>query len=150
MPVDQPIIRFEDDNFFLSNFFAMPQRLVLGTPTVEHFYQSCKTIDPAQRGAVLAAHSPGQAKRRGRQVTLRADWEDVKDITMRIALLDKFAPGTRMAAKLDSTGGSILIEGNHWHDNYWGNCNCQECADIPGLNKLGAQLMRIRQDNREY
>jgi len=39
-----------------------------------------------------------------------------------------------------------LIEGNAWHDNFWGDCFCEKCRDIEGLNVLGNILMRIREE----
>jgi predicted NAD-dependent protein-ADP-ribosyltransferase YbiA (DUF1768 family) len=43
-----------------------------------------------------------------------------------------------------------MIEGNWWHDNFWGDCYCNnksgkhpECLK-PGLNKLGLLLMNLR------
>lgn len=37
-----------------------------------------------------------------------------------------------------------IVEGNYWHDNYWGNCTCDKCKNIEGQNKLGKILMKIR------
>ena len=31
-----------------------------------------------------------------------------------------------------------------WHDNYWGNCHCPKCRNIPGQNRLGIILMETR------
>ena len=38
----------------------------------------------------------------------------------------------------------MLIEGNYWHDNYWGNCLCPKCKEIEGQNQLGKILMKVR------
>ena len=42
------------------------------------------------------------------------------------------------------TGGAELIEGNHWHDNFWGICTCDKCWDKRQENQLGKLLMKIR------
>ena len=47
-------------------------------PTVEHAYQAAKTLDEDGRKAILEAPTPGKAKRMGRKVRMRPDWEDVK------------------------------------------------------------------------
>ena len=39
--------------------------------------------------------------------------------------------------RLLKTGKEELVEGNTWHDNYWGNCTCEKCKNIAGQNKLG-------------
>ena len=41
-----------------------------------------------------------------------------------------------------------VVHGNWWHDNYWGNCNCDRCKDIKGQNKLGKMLMDLREEFR--
>ena len=75
----QVIDRFDGEHRFLSNFF--PASIVFGRieyPTVEHAFQAAKTDERALKLAVAAAPSPGAAKRIGRKLPLRADWEQVK------------------------------------------------------------------------
>ena len=62
-------------------------------------------------------------------------------------LVEKFTI-PELKEKLLATGDEYLEEGNYWHDNYWGNCHCEKCADITGQNKLGILLMKIREDIR--
>lgn len=50
--------------------------------------------------------------------------------------------------KLLSTSDAELVEGNTWHDNVWGNCNCPRCIEIEGQNNLGKTLMKIRKEIR--
>ena len=38
----------------------------------------------------------------------------------------------------------LLIEGNTWHDNYWGDCSCNRCKSKSGENMLGILLMELR------
>ena len=84
---------------------------------------------------------PGPAKRLGRRVDLRADWEDVKDDLMRSILEAKLGvPELRDA--LVATDDAELVEGNIWGDTYWGFC------DGEGRNQLSLTLMRIRADIR--
>jgi predicted NAD-dependent protein-ADP-ribosyltransferase YbiA (DUF1768 family) len=49
----------------------------------------------------------------------------------------------KLAQDLLETGELELIEGNNWHDNFWGSCSCPKCGS-GGLNYLGKILMRIR------
>ena len=65
------IRRFEGEWGFLSNFAEVP-----GGLTVEHRYQAAKTTDPDERAAILAAATPGKAKRLGGKCRLRPDWPD--------------------------------------------------------------------------
>ena len=71
---------FEGEFEFLSNFFPSPIRFEgMVYPTVEHAFQAAKTMDMAKRKMIAGLPSPGQAKREGRKVTLRPDWEEVNN-----------------------------------------------------------------------
>jgi predicted NAD-dependent protein-ADP-ribosyltransferase YbiA (DUF1768 family) len=48
-----------------------------------------------------------------------------------------------LAEKLLATGEEILVEGNTWHDNFWGRCSCRNCRG-KGVNHLGQLLMERR------
>jgi predicted NAD-dependent protein-ADP-ribosyltransferase YbiA (DUF1768 family) len=64
---------------------------------------------------------------------------------MRMVVEAKFAPRTRAAAVLLSTGDALLVEGNTWHDQHWGNCRCSRVScRPPGGNWLGQMLMERR------
>ena len=135
---------FDGEFAFLSNFYSSPITISGETyPTVEHAFQAFKTYDIEERKKIAAAPTPGKAKRMGRNVVLRPDWEEIKEDIMAICLKAKFnIPELR--DKLLATGDEELIEGNTWHDNTWGNCVCQKCQDIPGRNMLGMLLMKLR------
>ena len=46
------------------------------------------------------------------------------------------------------TEGFDLVEGNHWHDNIWGDCSCNKCNGTKGTNYLGKILMTVREENK--
>jgi ribA/ribD-fused uncharacterized protein len=83
---------------------------------------------------------PGRAKRLGRKVMLRKDWEQVKDDSMYEVVRAKFLQHPALAQQLLDTRDAELIEGNNWGDTYWGVCNGY------GKNKLGKILMRVRDE----
>ena len=142
------IKEFDGEFAFLSNFshsLILYEGIVY--PTVEHFFQAMKTLIHAEREAIAAAATPGIAKRMGRQITLRPDWERIKADVMRIGLRLKFAD-YELAKKLLATGDEYLVEGNTWHDNCWGDCSCPKCASTTGRNLLGQLLMEIREEVR--
>ena len=140
------IIEFEDEHAFLSNFYPSPfTHDGITYPTNEHFFQAMKTLDIAERKAIAAAETPGKAKRMGRQVQLRPDWEKVKLYYMELGLKLKFQD-PELAKKLIETGDEELIEGNWWHDNTWGSCYCVKCSRIAGRNLLGMLLMELRKE----
>lgn len=112
--------------------------------TAEHAFQAAKTIDPADRRHVRTAETPKQAKAIGRVVPLRDDWEDIKYPVMRSILLWKFHWNGPARIALERTKGADLIEGNYWHDNFWGNCYCLKCENTYGYNVLGNLLMHVR------
>ena len=144
------IMKFDGEYAFLSNFY--PSRILIDpedglyAPTVEHAFQSMKTRSMEETLDILAAETPGQAKRLGRLCDLRPDWELVKDNAMLTCLRLKFAdPDLR--EKLLATGNEILVEGTTWHDRYWGICSCVQCKGA-GQNKLGQLLMKVREECR--
>ena len=143
------IVEFDGQYDFLSNFY--PSTIYhdgITYPTNEHFFQAMKTLDIDERKAIAAAETPGLAKRMGRNVKLRPDWEKIKVDVMRLGLILKFTDA-ELAQKLIATGDEELVEGNWWHDNTWGSCYCPDCIDKPGRNLLGKQLMKLRKEIQE-
>ncbi len=109
--------------------------------TVEHAYQAAKTHDPDERRKIREEEQTGKAKRMGKRVTIREDWEQIKVKVMRELLKKKFENPQFRKLLLD-TYPHELIEGNNWGDTYWGKCNGH------GKNMLGILLMQIRSELR--
>ena len=137
------IDKFDGEYAFLSNFYYSPF-MFQGRqyPTVEHFFQAHKAKTYEDFISVLVEPTPKGAKQVGRKIKMREDWETVKDTIMLEGLRAKFSiKGLR--EKLLATGDEELIEGNYWHDTYWGVCNGV------GKNKLGKMLMQVREEIRK-
>lgn len=133
---------------FLSNFAPVEIEYEgLTYRTVEHAFQAAKSLDRADREQIAASVRPARAKRLGRKVTLRTDWEDVKVSIMEDLVRAKFAAEPLYAQGLLDTGDDYLLEGNVWHDTFWGSCDCGRC-ERPGANNLGIILMKVRDDLR--
>ncbi len=140
---------FEGEYRFLSNFYKSPIEFDgITYPTVEHAYQAQKTLDNDLRLAVSELPTAGDAKRFGNTLKesgqLREDWEEVKVLIMTELCGIKFQI-SYFKKQLLLTGDAILIEGNTWHDNFWGDCVCKKCLNIEGKNNLGIILMAIRE-----
>lgn len=119
-------------------------------PHVENAYQFAKLpkeLMSARVVKVFQALDPGAAKTIGGIIVLRPDWEDIKLSVMKYLIDSKFSH-KEMAIRLGSTGTEELVEGNWWHDNFWGNCLCTNCRSKPGLNHLGKLLMQKREKLR--
>jgi ribA/ribD-fused uncharacterized protein len=131
---------FSGEYRFLSNFWYAPIEFEwLTYPTIEHAFQAAKTTVEEFRIAVRDSGGPGHAKRMGRQIPLRPDWEDIKIAVMYSLLQQKFS-GPVLANALVATGDAELIEGNTWNDTFWGVC------DGNGQNHLGKLLMKVRSE----
>lgn len=141
MNITKLIDSFSGDYDFLSNFHPSPVLLDgIEYPTVEHAYQAAKTLDKEQRKAIQLAETPGKAKKLGQKVDIREEWELIKLLVMSNLLIQKFdVPG--LHSLLIATGDAKLVEGNWWHDTYWGVC------DGKGKNHLGKLLMQIRDNS---
>ncbi len=142
---------FDKQFAYLSNFFPSPI-LLNGQewPTVEHIFQAAKTSDPSEQEQIRLAETPGKAKRLGQKVHLRSDWETRKQAVMVEAVRLKFSQYPELLNRLLSTGEEELVEGNTWHDNVWGDCQCPSCQNVPGRNLLGTILMQIRRELTDY
>ena len=82
--------------------------------------------------------NPSEAKKAGRKVILRSDWEIVKVDLMYKIVKAKFAQNIDLALKLAATNNEELVEGNTWGDKIWGKVNGE------GQTLLGKILMDIR------
>jgi N-glycosidase YbiA len=123
---------------FLSNFCPSP--ITIGGityPTAEHAYQAQKAYKDEDRQKVLNAKTPGEAKRIGRNIPTRGDWNAVRIDVMRAVIAAKFAEPS-MARRLIETGNIEIVEDNYWGDQFWGVCAGS------GQNWLGRLLMEER------
>lgn len=93
---------------------------------------------------------PSLAKKEGRRIKLRPDWEEVKDNIMYEIVKAKFEQNKYLKIRLLLTKDKELVEGNSWHDNYWGVCRCERCIKVkhPDSNNLGRILMKVREELR--
>lgn len=136
----EKIESFSGDFRFLSNF--SPVEIEFDGhlyKSVEHAYQAAKTLDENIRSSVREAETAGKAKKIGKKIPLREDWNDVKIDIMESLLRKKF--NTLLFKQLlKNTGDAELIEGNTWGDEFWGVYNNY------GHNHLGKLLMKIRDE----
>ncbi len=124
---------------FLSNFYPAPLIYEgIQYPTSEHAYQAAKTLYIESRFMIAELKTPGQAKRAGRKIIIRSDWENVKLQVMEDILFCKFNQNPRLMGLLIDTGTQELQEGNYWGDRFWGVCRGS------GQNHLGNLLMKVR------
>lgn len=141
-PVGRVIGEFRGVFRFLSNF--VPARVILDGveyPSIEHAFQAAKTLIPDQRKRFVGG-TAAVAKRNGRALLLREDWESVKIGVMEALLRQKFAADP-FRSMLLATGNAMLVEGNYWGDRFWGVCGGV------GENHLGRLLMKIRAEMRK-
>lgn len=141
------ITSFRGGYSFLSNFYPCEFEFEGEVyKSVEHFFHAVKTHNPLERQRVINAETPALAKRLGRRVTLRKDWPEVKEWLMLEGLMKKFSD-PKLKRKLILTSPSTLVEGNMWHDMYWGACFCSKHRGA-GKNVLGKLLMEVRENAR--
>ena len=140
------ISEFQGEYRFLSNFYHSPIKWYqLIFPTVEHAYQASKTTSMVVQLRIAKCGSPSKAKRVGRGVCMRENWDSMKLGVMEMLVKAKFDPEIHptLAQQLLDTGDEILQEGNRWNDRYWGVCRGV------GKNHLGNILMEVREELRD-
>lgn len=129
---------FRGKYYFLSNFYPAPVTYEgLTYSTNEAAFQSAKTFLDRKRFTNL---DPLSAKRLGRKVQLRPDWEEVKYNIMYEIVKAKFIQNPDLKEKLLQTGNQHLEERNTWGDKIWGTVNGT------GENALGKILMKVREE----
>ena len=140
------INEFRGDYAFLSNFYPAPvsysstssgEIIICNSKFHEEAAASRFEIQDVQF-CDFRMHNPSDAKKLGRDLTLRPDWEKVKVRLMYEICMCKFMQNPELRDKLLATGESTLIEGNNWGDYFWGKVN--NC----GENQLGIILMDVR------
>jgi ribA/ribD-fused uncharacterized protein len=148
---------YRGDWIFLSNFYLFPIEYEGSIyPSVEHAYQAAKTLNLKERMKfTFPGLSAFQAKAAGYHVTLQEGWDTgLKLEVMQELLRKKFFP-TVMRRKLLSTFNAELMEGNWWHDTYWGVCDGsgqhRRCPghEPYGENNLGKLHMEVRNELSE-
>jgi len=128
---------FKDKGYeFLSNMY--PCTIVTKEGGIfsctESAYQANKQVPYVKEFTALNGF---QAKKAGKLISVRPDWERVKVPIMKELLELKFAKGSPLANRLIAIQEEI-VEDNTWHDTFWGKC------DGIGENMLGKLLMEVR------
>lgn len=137
------IDNFSKEYHFLSNFYPTKifyQELEYDSSEAAFQAMKCKNISDRKKFVGL---NPSEAKRLGRKILLREDWNNVKDRIMYEICTIKFV-NQQLKRKLLATGNAYLEEGNSWNDTYWGTTNGI------GENVLGKILMRIREEIKQH
>ena len=137
--MEPPILTFQGPYRFLSNFFIEPD----GT-NVEAEYQAMKCANPVD-AAKFDGMLPWTAKKFGRSVQMRSDWNAVRKDVMRELVRQKFEDHEELRAALIATGDARLVEGNGWLDATWG---VTRWGLGVGKNWLGEILMEVREELR--
>jgi len=148
---------FRGDNHFLSNFY--PCEIVeddIIYSSVEHYYIAMKvntsvlfqkkryTVNEF-RVMVSELDNASLVKKVGESIKPRNDWKQYRFIVMKFGITEKFK-NKELRRKLIATGNQELVEGNWWHDNYFGSCFCDKCKNIDGKNMLGKMIMDVRDE----
>ena len=142
---------FRDKYFFLSNFYEAPITYNgITYKNNEAAFQAQKCISAYQiahgekvftdERTLFINLSARDAKRLGRKVDLRSDWERVKVGIMKDIVRAKFTQNEDLRDKLLETKDELLCEGNTWGDRIWGTVNGV------GRNLLGQILMDVREE----
>lgn len=141
----EPISTFRGQYEWLSNFY--PCSITLDGyvwRSTECYYQAQK-FHNLQTKLRFTDLSGNQAKSLARSMAsdIRSDWTNVSMDVMERALAQKFTFHNELGHKLMATGDVMLIEGNYWHDLFWGQCICAKHQG-KGENHLGRLLMARR------
>lgn len=105
----------------------------------EAAFQSARSLDAYDRKQFTQMKGI-EAKREGKELKLRRDWDLVKNEIMEEVVLAKFTQNPDLAKKLKETGDAELVYGNRQKETYWG----VDETTGKGENHLGKILMKVR------
>lgn len=131
---------------FLSNYCLLDIPIVIDGlvfDNAEAAYQAMKSLDEEVKSR-FQEFSPYEAKKVGKTIQVRENWEDIKVSIMKTVVRKKFIANPHLGYKLKDTHPEMLIDSNRDNDRFWG-------VDIPnhvGENQLGKILMQIRSELR--
>lgn len=134
---------------WLSNFYKLQYPLEFDGHLfyyTENLYQAFKSRNDYDF-VKFADITPAEAKKLGQTVELIEEWDYGKMLKFEAM---KFVTDLKydqpyFKEKLLATGDCYIEETNWWHDNTYGNCSCDKCKDIIGLNHLGLIIMEKRE-----
>ena len=138
------IDNFRDKYSFLSNFYRISV-IYKGHAykSSEHAFAAAKAVNEKDRQYVADSTTPSIAKRRGREIPYKHDWDNIRVMEMGMIVYCKFSQNKWLHDQLCATGDGILIEGNTWGDNFWGMTRDAQ-GNWVGENYLGRTLMSVR------
>ena len=136
------ILSFSGDFRFLSNFYESVFTDVRSNKwfSVEQYFQAHKCSCREDYERFVPYVTPREAKRLGRNIKCRSDWDALRLRVMKRGVSYKFWQNVRLRNLLLDTGDVLLVEGNTWGDCFWGVCRGK------GENHLGRILMALRSD----
>lgn len=112
--------------------------------SVEHAYVSEKRGDDEWREFCANTElTPHQIKKKGQEIDVRPDWDNIKVMVMEYCLRSKFKHEP-FRTLLRDTGKQNIQEGNYWNDTFWG-VDLKQNPNI-GENHLGRLIMKIRDE----
>lgn len=143
---DLLISGFFGDYRFLSNFYpCWVEYMGIDFPSTEAAYQAakCQTKEERLKFSLL---NPREAKRLGRVVTIKENWDVMKYHVMSYLVFQKFSKHKDLREALLKTGVVPLVEANNWRDKIWGvHCSLDNGVWVKeGKNLLGSILMDAR------
>lgn len=145
--MDNIIGPFRNEYSFLSNMYSCQVTIEgMGTFTcAEAAFQACKCTNQEDMKSFFGI-SGREAKKLGRKINCRTDWDNVRVDMMRKVVQAKFTM-PELADKLIATGDEELVEINTWNDKFWGAVYEDEA--LVGENNLGKILMAVRAELQE-
>ena len=110
-------------------------------PTLEHYYQAMKFIDPDYRQLIRLSDTPAKASELGhaKKPKRQKDWKKNRVLMMIRGMYIKCRTFDDIAEEILETGSKVIME-NSQYDYYWG-CG----RDRLGHNQYGKVLMNVRE-----
>lgn len=140
------VCHFRGRYFFLSNCYPISIKFQgVNYNSIEQAYQATKCAYDIDRYHIRKCALPKEARRLGKQMTVRPYWNLIKLKVMEDLLRLKFNH-PHLRAKLKATANEEIAALNDNHNVFWGVCFCSKHRSHPGEDHLGRLLMKIRSE----
>lgn len=135
-------MEFRGQYNFLSNMHFSPIIIKIGD--IEYTFSCAEAAfqahkDPLRAGEFVGLTGP-EARKLGRTVTLRTDWENIKLAIMENVQFEKYKQHPELREKLIAIDGEIVEDGKYANNEFWGVSN----KTGEGENHLGRIIMKVR------
>ena len=139
---------FSGDRLFLNPFYEAPVTYNgICYSCIESAYQAQKSVLP-EVWEEYSHYSGPVARARGKRGVERSGWGKMRDEVMYEVIWNSVEQNPEIADRLCKIEDETIVFYNDVHDNYYGECQCNECVERQKHNRIGKMWTQVRDEKR--